>query len=342
MEHPPDPVLQAYAGRTLPPADLLEVDDHLAGCDACRSRTATFARGAGWAQLPDDLLPVESHLSDEQVGDYATGRAAPAARAEIDRHLNICATCAREVSDLRGWARSRATRPTRWAYAAAAAVVLALLAPFAARWWPGEPTSRVGHLDALPSAEQEQVRAALQAGFAEPPAFLAELRGEPEALMGTPEAPSFRLTAPLGTVVASDRPAFRWEPLAGARAYRVLVVDAELRPLLSSPQLSQPSWTADQGLPRGRVYAWQVTALRGEESVTAPAPPAPPARFRVLDQPTADLLQRTAREHPDAHLVLGLLSTRAGLIEEARQQLSAVSSDDPHFEVARRTLDRLD
>jgi hypothetical protein len=87
---------------------------------------------------------------------------------------------------------------------------------------------------------------------------------------------------------------------------------------------------------------WQVTARRGAHSVTAPALPAPAAKFRVVDTETARLIAQSAAAHPDAHLLLGILYTQAGALAEARDQLSRVPRTDPRFDIAQRTLARLD
>jgi hypothetical protein len=181
----------------------------------------------------------------------------------------------------------------------------------------------------------------LRAGVAEPPADLADLGGGPEALMGAASGAPFRLIGPLATVTVSERPAFRWEPLAGAEAYEVSIFDDALRPVARSPSLERTDWTPDEPLSRGRTYLWQVTARHGAESVTAPAPPAPAARFRVLDGATARRLETASRDHPGSHLLLGILYGQAGAREEAIAHLARVPPDDPYFETARRTQERL-
>jgi hypothetical protein len=159
--------------------------------------------------------------------------------------------------------------------------------------------------------------------------------------MGDAPGPSFRLLEPLGTLVVSDQPEFRWEPLRGAESYTVSVADEALRTVAQSPPLQAPSWRPDQPLPRGRAYVWQVTARRGKEEVTTPVPPAPFARFAVADGETAARLDRTARAQPEAHLLLGILYTQAGARAEAQRHLAQVPRTDRHYEVARRTLERL-
>jgi len=344
MEHPSDHLIEGYANRTLAPEDLLAVDDHVAGCDACRSRAAVLAPvAAPLAELRSDLLPVESHLTDEQVGQYVGGGLTAGEKAPLQAHLGACATCAREVEELRAWARKR-PGTHRLVYAAAAAVLFLVLVPVVVRWRSGpdpEKQPSVAGLEALPAQEQQRVRASLEAGVAQPPAYLSDLRGRPEALMGGPTPESFRLVEPIATVSVSDRPTFRWQPLAGAEAYTVSVSDEALRPVAESPPVTETVWTPAQPLSRGRVYVWQVTAHRRGERVTAPAPPAPLAKLRVLEADSARLLDRVAREHPDSHLLLGVLYAQAGVRAEAEGHLAQVPPADRYFEVARRTRERL-
>jgi hypothetical protein len=346
--HPSDGQIEAYAKRALGPAELLAVDDHVAGCDVCRSRAAAIAGIAeAVAGLRSAVLPPESHLSDEQIAALAGGTLGPPESAAVAPHLDVCATCAREVREVTAWARER-SRPPRVAYlAAAAAVLILLMVPAMIRWRsPSGPDQ--GTRAALPglemlSAEQRQrVDSALQAGVAEVPADVADLGRRPEALMGESPGAGFRVSEPLGTATVTDRPTFRWEPLQDAEAYTVSVADDALRPVAESPRIAQTAWTPSQPLPRGRAYAWQVTAYRGETSVTAPVPPSPMARFKVLDDETARLLDRVAREQPDSHLLLGVLYAQAGARVEATDHLRRVPATDPRFETARRTLERLD
>jgi hypothetical protein len=221
--------------------------------------------------------------------------------------------------------------------AAAAAVLIVAVGP---RITPRFSKGAIAGLDALAAEDRQRVEAALAAGVAEPP-DLAELRGQGGVLMGGSPAPRFGLGEPVATVVASDRPTFRWRPLAGAADYTVVIADEGLQPVARSEAVTSTSWTPRDRLPRGRVYLWQVTARQGDTSVTAPAPDQPPARFRVLDERTAALLDRVARERPDAHLLLGLLYAQAGVIAEAAAHLRQVPDADPHAATARRTLERL-
>jgi hypothetical protein len=240
------------------------------------------------------------------------------------------------VQDLKKFIATRQPRPRPYYLAAAAAIVLACLGAFAAARWFSDPT--IAGLASLPADARERVEEALRTGVAEPPESLA---GPPEVLMGTTEAPPFRLLEPLGTVTVSDRPEFRWEALAGADRYEVAVLDDERLDVASQAVVTGTVWTPLEPLARDRGYAWQVTAHRSGEAVIVPAPPSPMARFRVMDAQDAEAIEQLARVEPDSHLLLGILCALSGARSEAESHLLRVAPTDPHFETARRTLERL-
>ena len=337
--HLTDVEMEGYAKRALEPAALLAVDDHVVSCDLCRGRASAIAGlGRGLASVRE-ALAEGGHLSDDQVQELAGGATADGTTAA---HLGACPTCAGEVEDLRAWVRRRSA-PRRSLYVAAAAVVAMAVAAPIAYWWssrPAWPPSLAG-LESLRPEESGRVRSALQQGAAGPPALLDELAGRPEALMGGHKAETLTLLEPLSTIVLSDRPAFQWQALPGAADYVVAVFDEALRPVAQSPPLQATSWTPETPLPRGATYVWQVTARRAGDPVVAPAPPAPPARFAVLEGGAAARLEDIARDHPGSHLLLGILYAQAGARAEAARHLRNVGPDDPNAAVAERTLDRL-
>jgi hypothetical protein len=148
----------------------------------------------------------------------------------------------------------------------------------------------------------------------------------------------FTLQSPVGKVVSSTQPAFRWTPLAGAVSYVVEVYDEQFNLVTKSAATQKIEWTPPQALPRGRLYAWQVKASRDGQEIIAPKPPATQARFRVLAQAQADELARARRDYPSAHLTLGLLYTRAGLLDEAEKELRVVQAANPNAASVRRLL----
>ena len=202
---------------------------------------------------------------------------------------------------------------------------------------------RQGHLtglDSIPSSAQQAIKAVLTTERVKAPPSLAELIGEPRmALLGSPDKnASSNLLSPVGTVVETDRPTFRWQPLAGAASYTVTVYDSRLNKIAFSPSLSETEWRVPQPLERGRRYLWQVAAVKGGQEIILPAPPAPEAKFKVLEQAQADELERAKQGFADSHLLLGVLSARAGLLDEAEREFQALLEANPRSAVAQKLL----
>ena len=93
-------------------------------------------------------------------------------------------------------------------------------------------------LDQLPVNIQQKLAGALQSGKIEQPAVLAQVQSEASRLLGgsSPGLP-FRLVGPLGEVVRTQQPTFRWHELAGAQSYKVTVTDGDLNEVATSPEL---------------------------------------------------------------------------------------------------------
>lgn len=152
------------------------------------------------------------------------------------------------------------------------------------------------------------------------------------------QAGEFSVLDPVGSVLMSDRPTFRWSPLDGAAGYVVEVYDDSFNLVATSPQLTARSWAAPQTLPRGKVYSWQVTAVKDGQETKSPRPPAPQAKFRILDRAKADELSRARRAYPSSHLTLGLLYAEAGLLKESEQEFRLLQKANPGSELPRRLL----
>ena len=201
---------------------------------------------------------------------------------------------------------------------------------------------RLQGLEGAPPDARLAVSRALRSRRIEPPAALNGLaEDEGDTLMGSGggAGASFAPRWPVGKVVRETRPAFSWSPLAGARSYTVAVVDSKFRPVTQSPPLNQTSWTTDPPLARGAVYSWQVTAtLEDGTEVTAPAAPAPQARFRVLDADANDRLTRLEKAAPTSRLARGVAYAQAGLIDEAEAELKELLKENPRSQVARDLL----
>lgn len=206
-----------------------------------------------------------------------------------------------------------------------------------------DSAGNVTGLDQLSPADLQLVKETLVAQNVSRPAELAELVGAQGALRGTTTVgQSFRLLSPARAVIASDRPTFKWEAVPGATGYRVYVGDADNREAASSGELpaSSTEWTPGAPLPRGRVYAWVVVAKVNGGDVTAPAASQPEMKFKVLSsEALRDLskLQSGGR----SHLALGIYYARAGMLEEAEREFTALARQNPKSPVAEKLLQRV-
>jgi anti-sigma factor RsiW len=345
--HLTDADLRRFATGALSPDDLLHADDHLSRCDQCRMRAVELSDATRYIDdFRAQMNAPTTHLSDEQLQLYVQGRLSPGAKDAVHRHVKECPICASQVEDLRSWAAPaiRARTNIRW-LAIAAAVIGALIPTvlWQSRVGRQMTSTSLSGLEGLAPPEQARIRAALNGGTASLPDFMADLNSSREVLMGSPakRGDTFDLIAPVGTGTVTDRPQFEWQTLAGANAYAVTVFDERSNVVARSPITAQTNWTPTDSLPRGSTYVWQVTAHRGSETITAPVVPAPAARFHVIDERSADALQRIEAEHPAAHLLLGILNMDAGIRDAAIRHLQQVPASDARADVAQRSLKRL-
>lgn len=191
--------------------------------------------------------------------------------------------------------------------------------------------------DQLPPAYQDLLKKTLSSGRIEKSSQLQGLTRPPSSLMSSDnQQNSFAVLEPLGNVLLTNRPTFRWSAMEGATGYVVEVYDSKFNPVASSPQLTGLTWTTT--LSRGNVYSWQVKAMKDGQEITSPRPPAPQAKFRVLDQAKANELANARRAHSSSHLTLGLLYADAGLLREAEQEFRLVLKANPNSELARNLL----
>jgi hypothetical protein len=193
--------------------------------------------------------------------------------------------------------------------------------------------------DNLPPAYQNMLKEALTTRRIEKSAQLKGLVRPPSALMSTDKDKiEFSLIEPVGKVLMSNRPTFRWSSMEGATGYTVEIFDSKFNLVAASPQLTGNSWVASQSLPYGKVFAWQVKATKDGQEFTSPRPPAPQASFRILDQAKANELAKARRTYASSHLTLGLLYADAGLLKEAEQELRVLQKANPDSEIARSLL----
>lgn len=191
------------------------------------------------------------------------------------------------------------------------------------------PMTTTGSPSVLTEDEQGRVSRALATGRMELPANMTVLRGHSGTQPDPGDsAPAFSATSPVGTAVVEVRPQFSWTPKTGATRYSVTVFDERFREVAKSGALKATTWTPRQNLPRGRVLAWQVTAIAGAETVVSPVPPQPDARFIVLDAPAVATLVKERARLATEPIALGLVLAKAGLFAEADSVFQTALTDD--------------
>ncbi len=196
--------------------------------------------------------------------------------------------------------------------------------------------------DDLPPAYQSRLKEALRTRRIERSAQLNGLSRQTSPLMGAGDQKSeFSVIEPVGKVLLTNRPAFRWSRMEGANAYVVEVYDDKFNLVTTSPQSTDNSWATPQSLSRGKLYAWQVKAIKDGQEFESPRPPAPQAKFRILDQAKANELAKARRAYPSSHLTLGLLYAEAGLLNEAERELRLLQKANPQSEIARSLLKQI-
>ena len=202
-----------------------------------------------------------------------------------------------------------------------------------------DSNGKLSGADYLPPDCQRILKDALTSQRLEKSALLAGLARPGSALMsGDRQGNQFSVIEPVGKVMLSDRPMFRWSQLHGATGYVVEVYDEQFRPVATSLQLTSDSWTAQQPLERGRIYSWQVKAIKDGLEFKSPRPPAPQAKFRILDEAKTNELAQARLAYASSHLTLGLLYVQAGLLDEAEQELRALQKNNPDAPTVRRWL----
>ncbi|HYI08158.1 MAG TPA: zf-HC2 domain-containing protein [Thermoanaerobaculia bacterium] len=317
--HPTAEQLDRYRRGASAPAELLEVDAHVAACDLCFELVRAAAAPVA---IPRD----HAHLTYEESEAFVDGRAGAIDREVAEAHLATCDRCRGEIRDLTDMREAieaegsaRPPSPRRWLAAAAVLIALAL----AGAWWLGRDADGVAPQVVETAPPRPVPEPPRQTVALMKPAIVATLAGDPRVLRGPSAEAPFALRAPIGTVVLDERPEFRWEPAAGAASYEVAVADAESGNVAATGSSAVPSWRPDAPLPRGRTYSWQVRARIGRDSVLSPGPGAAEARFHVASAEIAEELNAIsdARER-------GIALANRGVLDDAEQALARAGAAD--------------
>lgn len=295
------------------------------------------------------------HLDYDLIEAYVDGRCDIIDQEIVASHTAMCTMCSREVRDLQTFA-AQYRRRRNWLPLSVAAIAAGLVIALVALLRPSATVvtlqdgsrevrllrnGQLSGMRGLSDDDQRRVTNALRAGTLSVPAAATQLARSGELLRSTfTGTASFEPLAPIGCIIVSDRPTFEWTAVPGAR-YRVEVFSDHFRPVADSGLLDATRWTAPRSLQRGATYVWQVTAIRNGSETTSPAPPAPEARFAILDETNAQSIARLEQIEPRSHLALGVAYAEAGVTAEAEREFQELASENRGSADARRLLQSL-
>ena len=199
-------------------------------------------------------------------------------------------------------------------------------------------------LEAVPAELRTSVQTALTTARLQiPPGPSVTIGRVSGTLLGEAEnGETFKLTTPVGSIVLSNSPAFRWESLPGATGYTVLVRDVTTGREIESEPLSDSQWTPKEPLERGHTYAWMVEAVKEGRRLRSPALDKPYAGFKILDKQSFENIQRAQAAWGSSHLVMGIVYAKAGLKDAARKELKELQASNPDVRVINKLIKNID
>lgn len=308
-------------------SDRRRILDHIAACETCRRTAQQETSGRAVVVTRDD----GEHLSDEQLDAYVAGTSSPADVEIVVTHLEDCAMCAETVADARrdvATDRRRSRVPLAIAAAAAIAViggaVLVAVREPRVESAPARPV-RAQRAAAYDTPQwNEDVGAAIRSGTLPLRSDLADLAPVPRSVRGPAGEAAHATLEPAGVVVRSTRPLVQWTSFAHA-TYVVVLQRWGSKDLIESPRLSAAQWHVDRDLVRGATYEMQVGITRDGKRWIVPAPPEPRALFRILEADRQTELARAEQKYPQDHLLIAVLDARAGLFDDAAEQLDRLA-----------------
>lgn len=201
-----------------------------------------------------------------------------------------------------------------------------------------------GQLHGLTIDDPELRRTAIrvmQTGLLSPPPLPTDLSQGRESVKNDVKTAALPLRplTPVGQIVLSDRPAFRWYSAAGAISFQVRIYDTASHEVMASPSLKTTEWTPADPLQRGQVYSWKVVGHYDFKVVTAPESPEPPARFRVLPPADADKFAAVAGQN--SQFLLAVTAAGLGLESEASSALDRLQAENPGSPLLQKLRDSL-
>src|SRR5437016_5403907 len=112
-EHLTQQQIEQYASRKpgTSASELLDLDEHLAGCVECRTKALT---ASGLSPTSISMPPAEDddpgHLEHELLAGYVDGTLGAVDKEIVEGHLEFCPSCVAEVAELRTFRSVLATQ----------------------------------------------------------------------------------------------------------------------------------------------------------------------------------------------------------------------------------------
>jgi hypothetical protein len=357
MHLEPDQI-ERYLARELNPAERVAVSEHLAACPECRAQVVSNARFRTVAAFAvTELTGVRPGGGSPK---FLLGPSRGRERLAIDMREKLEGLRPTETNPEAG---GSAVRPyfellksilvaeKRWASVAIAAAVIAVAGIGLWLGLPAEHQDRplltieesgrklnIGPEGLIPERSKQSLALAAVNGDLQrlmsnnklaAPAIVQHLRETPGVILGDAQsASSFKVLAPIRTVVDTTTPSFLWTPCSGAAGYIVNVVsdDRSNLEVASSGVVPAPAqngsqvrWQLpeDKALTRGQRYRWYVTALVGKQEIDSPALGEPRATFAVLSDTESKNLVTLKSQTGGSQFLDGMLDVRAGLLDQA-------------------------
>jgi hypothetical protein len=361
--HPSSEQMAEYVDGVLTSEELHLVEDHLASCGPCELaiNDLRIFRDEVAPQLDREYQPAHGHTTPESWWRHLVSfLPSPFSKSPILAFSSVIVLLLLTTTGWLIWRRAKETANRPELVVAipspTATPTTALVIPTPSPTVGPAPKALVAELkdgggqvildregklsgvEHLPPAYQRMVKESLISQQLERSSLLAGLN-RPESLLkgGSDPSEKFSVIEPVGKVLQSNRPSFVWTRLAGATGYVVEVYDEAFNPVAISPQIVGNSWIT-QPLKSGGVYSWQVKAIKDGQEFKSPRPPAPQAKFRILDGARVSELQQARRAYASSHLILGLLYAQAGLLDEAEKEFRALQKANPDSLTVRKLL----
>jgi hypothetical protein len=327
--------LTNYRNRALLPQELVGVDAHLAGCQACRDELSALA-SVSVSTISAVREARFEHISYEQMDAWVENTLDSSERELVLSHIGLCAPCARQLQAYESYAPAMSApivtpaqpvvsfgeklrawlRMPQIAMIAAAVAVVAIVSPFMTR--DSSQALTRAQLEALPDAVRSSAREVVDANSAQ----------RPEALAGLAPNSDASLQYPVSEVVEERQPVLRWTPFASS--YSIEILDSAGREIARSGMISATHWLVPMQLERGGEYTWRIQANGRTRE----------ASFRVLESSSEQEMEQ-ARASKAGSLAIGAVAEHMGLLSLAQQEFESAKRDQPQSKDAAKLLEHV-